>query len=288
MPLSHLPLLSLFACSAPGSSTAGRSPTPGGGEDSEVDLGEDSACSDEAELDAEGACGFWILDAASSSWTAHSLVPTESAHAPTTTIQVAFSVGPELVWALTADTFHVLDLQTLVWIDSGDRDALFPEAAGKSLTMAIKAPDDWLALEGAATLNLQYEFSALVYTWDPVSRDFALLVSTELGADWQSDLAPAAASVEAAWLGHDGDFGWTGSVSPREACGAQSEALGPYFGVLSGDHRLHLYDAGYCFGFVSSQPAETFPIFNYSGAPDPAIVGATAWTEGGLIAFAGG
>jgi hypothetical protein len=327
MPLrraSHLLLLTALGCSTPGAGTGGRSPTPAGGEHtggdsgapqdaidadgdgatSDVDCddddderfpgnpercdGVDNDCSGEAEVDGDGVCGFWTLDAQSSTWTAHPMEATESVHAPTGAIQVAFNVGPGRVWVLTANTFHVLELETLAWTSSGGRDAVFPEASGESLTMAMKAPDDWAAPGGAATVNLQYEFSALAYAWDPASTSFTLLVATDLGADWQTDLAPGAASVEAAWLGHDGDLGWTGSASPEEACGAEADAVGPYFAVLTTDGRMHVYDAGYCFAFVSSMPAATFPVFNYSGAPNPSAVGAAAWTDGGLISFVGG
>ena len=322
MPLrsaSHLLLLSALGCSSPGNGTSGRSPTPsshhsgdtqdavdadGDGATSDVDCdddddqsfpgnpercdGIDNDCSGEAEVDGDGVCGFWLLDPESSTWAALPMEPTEGVHAPTTAIDVAFSVGRERVWALTGNTFHVLELETLAWIASGDRDLLFPEASGLSLTMAMKAPDDWAATDGDATVNLQYEFSALVYTWDQASSSFSLLIATDLGADWQTDLAPAAPSVRAAWLGHDGELGWTEGASPQEACGAEAGALGPYFAVLSIDHRLHIYDAGYCFGFVSSMPVKSFPIFNYSGAPDPTAIGATAWTDSGLIAFVEG
>jgi len=248
--------------------------------------GVDNDCSGEAESDGDGVCGFWTLDAATSTWAAYPLEPIEGVHAPSGPIEVSFSVGRERVWALTANTFHVLALDTFEWISSGDRDALFPEASGLNLTLAIKAPNSWDAQDGDATVNLQYDFSALSYTWDSASSSFSLLLETDLGTDWQTDLAPASAAVEAAWLGHDGDFGWTGSVSPRDACDADSDTLGPYFGVLTTDHRVHVYDAGYCFGFASSVPAETFSVFNYANAPDPTAIGATAWTGAGIIAFA--
>jgi len=247
--------------------------------------GVDNDCSGSAEEDGDGVCGFWTLDAATSTWTAHPMEPISGVHAPTNPIQVAFSVGRERAWVLTAQSYHVLALDSLEWIASGDRDTLFPEASGKSLNLALKAPHDWAAQDGAATVNLQYDFSALVYTWDPSSASFSLLLATELGADWQTDLAPAAASVEAAWLGHDDAYGWTGSASPQDGCGTGPDALGPYFAILTTDHRLHLYDAGYCFGFVSSMPVETFSVFNYAGAPDPTALGATAWTGAGIIAF---
>ncbi|MCP4805213.1 MAG: hypothetical protein GY913_19145 [Proteobacteria bacterium] len=328
MPLlsaSHLLLLSAVGCSSPLEGTLGPSPTPsdehsgdtqeavdtqdavdadGDGATSDVDCddddderfpgspeycdGVDNDCSGEAEVDGDGVCGFWILDSESSTWAAHPMEPTESVHAPTTDIEVAFSVGRDRAWALTANTFHVLELETLGWIASGDRDLLFPEASGQSLTMAIKAPDDWAAPDGDATVNLQYESSALAYAWDHASSSFSLLVSTDLGADWQTDLAPDAASVRAAWLGHDGELGWTEDASPQEACGAEATALGPYFATLSMDHRLHVYDAGYCFSFVSDMPARAFPIFDYSGAPNPAAIGATARTDAALIAFVEG
>jgi len=250
--------------------------------------GIDNDCSGEAEVDGDGACGFWRLDAGGSAWSAHPMVPIASAHAPSGAIQVAFSVGRSRVWALTANTFHVLELDSLEWIDSGDRDTLFPEASGLSLTLAMKAPDDWDAQEGSATINLQYANSALVYTWEPASSTFSLLVATDLGADWQTDLSPAAASVQGAWIAHDADMGWTGAASPRDACGIDADALGPYFGVLTTDGRMHVYDAGYCFGFVSSMPAETFSVFNFVDAPAPSAIGAFAWTGGGLIAFVDG
>ena len=246
--------------------------------------GIDNDCSGEAETDGDGACGFWTLDAATSTWTAHPMAPIASVHTPSSPIQAAFSVGRDRVWALTANTFHVLALDTYEWISSGDRDTIFPEASGKSLTLAIKSPNDWAAQDGDATVNLQYDFSALVYTWSSSTSSFSLLIATDLGTDWQTDLAPAAASVRAGWLGHDGDLGWTGSASPRDTCDADADALGPYFGVLTAD-RIHLYDAGYCFNFASSMPVATFSIFNYIASPDPSVIGATAWTEAGLLAF---
>jgi hypothetical protein len=248
----------------------------------------DNDCSGEAEVDGDGVCGFWTLDADAEAWVAHPMVPVAGPHAPSGDIQVAFSVGRDRVWALTANTYHVLTLDSFEWIASGDRDTLFPEASGQQLTLAIKAPDEWEAQDGSATINLQYAYSALVYTWDPASSTFELLLATELGADWQTDLAPAGASVQAAWLGHDGDWGWTFPASPRDACEREADALGPYFGVLTTDARLHLYDAGYCFGFVASMPAETFSIFNFADAPAPAAIGAVAWTGAGLIAFVHG
>jgi len=248
--------------------------------------GIDNDCSGEAEVDGDGVCGFWTLDAETSTWNAHPLEPIASVHAPGNPIRVAFSVGRERVWALTDNTFHILALDSLEWITSGDRDTLFPEASGRDLTLALKAPKDWENQDGDATVNLQFDFSAQVYTWDSASASFSLLLETELGADWQTDLAPAAASVQAAWLGHDDDYGWTGAARPRDVCESGSEALGPYFGVLTDAGQLYLYDAGHCFAFVSSMPAETFSIFNYTHAPAPTAIGATAWTGAGIIAFA--
>ena len=247
--------------------------------------GIDNDCSGDAEVDGDGVCGFWLLDAETSTWTAHPMVPIESVHAPTTPIDVAFSVGRERIWVLTANTFHVLALDSLEWISSGDRDTLFPEASGLDLTLAIKAPNSWDAQDGDATVNLQYGFSALVYTWDAASSSFSLFLATDLGTDWQSALAPAASSVQAAWLGHDAEYRWTGAATPRTACDTDEASLGPYFGALTVDHLLHLYDAGHCFGFVSAMPAATFSIFNYPNAPDAEVLGATSWTGAGLIAF---
>ena len=247
--------------------------------------GIDNDCSGLAEVDGDGACGLWTLDAGGSTWTPHPLDETASTHAPTGDIEVAFSAGEGLVWVLTSSTFHVLALDTMVWTSSGARNTIFPEAAGESLTLAMKVPDDWDAPGGAATITLQYANAALAYAWEPSSSAFTLVLSTQLGADWQSDLAPSAATVEAGWLAHDAEMGWTGAASPRSACGAPSDTLGPYFSVLSDDDRVHVYDAGYCFGFVSSMRAENFSVFNYIDAPPPQIIGSFAWTGDHLVAI---
>ena len=60
---------------------------------------------------------------------------------------------------------------------------------------------------------------------------------------------------------------------------------GPYFSVVTDADRVHVYDAGYCFGFVSSMPAENFSVFNHVDAPPPQIIGAFAWTGDQLFAF---
>ena len=247
--------------------------------------GIDNDCSGLAELDGDGACGLWTLDAGGSSWTPHPLDAAASLHAPTTDIEVAFSAGTDLVWVLTASTYHVLALDTMVWAASGARNTIFPEAAGRSLTLAMKVPADWDAPGGQATITLQFANAALAYTWEPSTSSFTLILSTELGSDWQSDLAPPAATVEAGWLAHDAALGWTGTTSPRAACGGDSDTLGPYFSVLTDDDRVHVYDAGYCFGFVSSMPADNFSVFNYIDAPPPQIVGSFAWTGDQLVAF---
>jgi len=251
----------------------------------EICDGIDNDCSGLAEIDGDGACGFWLLDAATEAWTAHPMEAAGGAHAPTGPVQVAFSVGRQRVWALTADTFHVLSLESMTWVTSGDRDTHFPEASGRELTLAVKAPDDWEDQAGSATVNLQWGSSALVYTWDPGTSAFTLLLSTPLGADWQTELAPASGSVRGAWLANDRELRWTGAASPRDGCGASSDTLGPYFGVMGSDARLHLYDAGYCFGFVSEMPAATFSIFNFTGAPTATAIGAFAWTGAGIVAF---
>jgi hypothetical protein len=250
--------------------------------------GIDNDCSGIAETDGDGTCGFWILDAADESWTAHPMDAGSSAHAPVAGVQVAFSVGRARVWALTDDTFHVLSLDTLAWVDSGDRDTHFPEASGQDLTLALKAPDDWDDQAGSATVILQWASSAVVYAWDPASSAFTLLISTPLGADWQTDLAPASGSVQGAWLANDTDLRWTGAASPRDACGRDSDTLGPYFGVMGTDARLHLYDAGYCFGFISEMPAATFSIFNFTDAPAAPAIGSFAWTGAGIVGFVDG
>jgi hypothetical protein len=250
--------------------------------------GVDNDCSGAPEVDGDGVCGIWTLGVGETVWTAHSLNPSGTVHAPTAAIQVSFSVGTNRAWALTANSYHVLAADSKEWIASGDRDSLFPEVAGRPLTTAFKVPLDWAAESGDASVFLTERDQAYVYSWDAASGDFQHASTATFGEDWDPDSAPVTGALEAAWLANDTGVGWATPSSPRDTCGANADTLGAYLGMLTIDGMVYLFDLGYCLDFTADMPAASFSLFTMTGAPDPAVVSGISWTGTQLMVFASG
>ncbi len=249
--------------------------------------GVDNDCSGAAESDGDGACGLWTLGETDTRWEAHSLDPTASVHAPTATIEAAFaSSDTGKVWVLTRYTYHVMVASTLEWITSGDRDELFPAVSGDAISVAVSVPASWPTDDGVGDVYLFIGNTATIYSYTPATNAFAYGQSVALGADWSAAEAPEADQLVAGWLATDEDSGWARPGNPYATCGADSATLGAYVAFLTAGADVYLYDAMYCFEFVSDQPAEDFSVFNLSGAPDPGVIAAIDWTGAALIAFA--
>jgi hypothetical protein len=247
--------------------------------------GLDNDCSGAPEVDGDGACQIWTFTLGDSAWEAHALNPSDTVHAPSAPIEVAFSVGSNRAWALTHNSYHVVLVDTLEWIASGDRDTLFPEVAGRRLRTAFKSPHRWNEEDGLADVYLTREDRAFVYTWDPSTGGFEHALTTDFGRDWQGNRAPEIDTLKGAWYANDTGVGWTSPSSPRDTCGANADSLGPYLALLTTESTIYLWDGGYCEDFVSHMAIEQFSVFALPGAPDGGVLDAVEWTGAGLIAF---
>lgn len=227
--------------------------------------------------------GIWTLAEGARTWVGHA--SGDGAHAPSATIESAFALGEVgRVVVLTRNTWHVLLLDDLSWIDSGDRDTLFPEVAGQQVKVAATVPAFWGDGE-LASIWIVTGATAWLYTFALDTRTYAFDI--EATVDWSADPdAPDPDSVALAWVAVDEDAGWASAGSPAEECGVNATTLGPYIAYITTDGLAHLFDAGWCNSFAATMDADSLSVFTYADAPDPDELAAIDWTGEQLIAFA--
>lgn len=250
----------------------------------EVCDGVDQDCDGDPDGDS---CGIWTLTAGTETWDAWPLDASGSAHAPAAAIEEAVAVEETgRVWVLTRSTWHVLLLDGLQWIDSGDRDTLFPEVAGLEITAAASVPAGWAAdpTPTSADVYIQTADTLWLYSFDLGTRVFTRVSSTPV--EWPDDpLAPSAPAITLGWLAVDETAGWASVGDPRATCGLGDGTMGPYLVYMTSAGKVHLYDAGWCFQFVARIPALDFSVFTFAASPDPMELGGADWTGQQLIAF---
>jgi hypothetical protein len=246
--------------------------------------GVDNDCDGSPEVDGDGACGVWTLAGWSTTWVASSLNPLGSIHAPAGGIEAAFTIEDlDLAWVITDSTFHVLDTVSMLWIDSGDRDALLPEIAGVDIVggYAVAAywgqyPDAYVYLSSATHV--------WVWTVDLDTQSFTLALSQPHGTTFSSPDAPDPSQIDAIWLDLQNDNGWVNEGNPLQYCGVGESQVGVYMAYLAaGD--VHINDAGWCFDFLASTSAASWSVFTFTDAPPPTIARATTWTGDTLLLF---
>ena len=247
--------------------------------------GLDNDCSGFAELDGDGVCGIWAYNGIQGTWTAYALDPVGSGHGPAEGIEAAFAITDlNQVWVLTETRYHVLDPQSLAWINSGLRDDIFPELsgmtirAGACLSAAYQGGD--LASIALVTDTLFYSFSYTV-----TGGYFAYAGANEYVGVWEGAFAPAPDAVLGAWLNEGNEHGWATEGNPADLCGAESVTIGTYISFMSNEGRLYLYDAQYCGDFLSFVITDQWAMFAEPGAPLDSITRAIAWPGGRLLVF---
>jgi hypothetical protein len=256
-----------------GGSDSGTTGDGGGG-----DGGEDSGGGESA-----GGTGLYVLRGGATEWEVADLAPTADPYAPTSPVRAAFSLHPQRqVWVLTASLVHVLDVDSLSWIDTHLVRSVFPEVDGTSVTAAV----DVQGTDDDTSVTLQSDDTAWLYTYDGSAGEMVFERSTGFGDDWSDPQAPAPADVTAAWVALDNDLGWVDGGDPSGECGASAADVGPYLAVLDNRGQVHLYDAGYCFGFYDVVSGPELGIFGLPGAPDPSSIDAAAWTGQMLVVVA--
>ena len=230
-----------------------------------------------------GGTGLYVLRGGATEWEVYDLAVTADPYAPTSPVRAAFSLLPQReVWVMTASLIHVLDVDSLSWTGTYLVRSVFPEADGTAVTAATDVP----GTDDDTSVVLQSDDIAWIYAFDGATEEMVYERSTAFGDDWSSPLAPLPEDVTAAWVALDNDLGWVSGGDPSSACGASAAAVGPYLAVLDNRGQVHLYDAGYCFGFYEVVTGPEFGIFGLPGAPDPSSIDAIAWTGQMLVVVA--
>lgn len=253
--------------------------------------GRDDNCNQIA--DEGDTCGLWFLPRGATAWQAFArdvgreqVPPRPSPHAPALPVRAAVDIESlGLAYVLTDTTFHLLDLGTRAWVDSGPRTQLLPESAGASLVTAYTVPahhgDPTGMNEGVV---LHFRDRVLHYQFALASRAMRFTRRDPI-APWTGTHAPSLDRVRLCWLDLQNSEGWI-TQNPASFCppGTTTDTrVGPYFAMIT-DTAVHTADAGYCFQWIATVPHSTFPPFRLPGAPAPAALGAT-WHRGGVWAL---
>jgi hypothetical protein len=248
--------------------------------------GVDNDCDGEPEAALDGACGLlWILEEGSSTFTTQDMIAPGDAHAPTGVIEAAFAVEEAgKIWVVTYTTYNVMDMNTLAWIDSGDRDTIFGLDPVHSV-FAMTSTPSWYTGESGATIALYVTGNRHTYAYDLDTDDITLLTSEGYDGAWDNYWAPAHTHIRAAWLDTENARGWAAEGNPADICGAPSTQMAAYLAVMSLDGVVHLYDDEWCNDFVAVPAGSDFGFFTYANAPGPTDVEAIAWTGTDLIIF---
>ncbi len=246
-----------------------------------------SACVEHLET-----CGFWRLPEGATSWERHPLYTGEQpAHAPTEPVLAAFDISARgEAYILTAESYHVLDLQSLAWIRSGTLAAEFPTVAGKPILAAYATPDgeagnmetgnDSIAI---FTPTIVYLFSLKLGTHEVKASGSEPCCEDQ----WKSPQAPATADIRAFWIALDDADPW-GEFSLDNCEGAPPGTILDWYGAAITDSRVHLQNIGTCFDFVAELPFKGWHPFAQSGGPASALeVGAGFLNEGDVWIFRG-
>ncbi len=253
----------------PGQTELGAACAPCGTEERVCD--DDCAWGEWSCVDPE-ACALWSLPADDNAWTP--IRWDELANpdmAPSAPVEASFSANaPRLGFILTHDSFHVLDLDSLSWVDAGDRAELFPELAGATVSFAFSFNSGELEGDPPTPLeNVSMHAEGIAWSYggfDPIGYGANNVQSDpccEDNDDWQVDEAPDPASVRGYWMDIVGGAPWVDAIPLT--CGLEDPPAA--YGVAVTEDTAHVQDIGQCFDFVLAGSWQDIEPLSRPGAP---------------------
>jgi len=245
----------------------------------------DNDCDGAPESDGDGACGFWTLEGGHTSWLAHDLNPTASAHAPTAAVEAAFTVSDVgKLWVLTANTWHAMSAASQSWLTSGLRHEMFPELGGVTILAASAVPTSYTGTDDASIM-LMTETELFSYSYDIFTDEVVFEGSAAYDDMWETPAAPPPEQASAMWIDLENAYDWVTEGDPLAFCGEGSHFIEMYIALLTPIPTIHLLDGSYCLEFFHAGDALAFSVFGFPGAPAPEIARATSWTGESLVFF---
>lgn len=233
---------------------------------------------------APETCEYWLLPPAAKQWQRVAVDP-NAAFAPKQTVLAAVGLEPQhQIYVLTDSTYHVFSTETNTWTAAGQRDAIFPQAAGQPLFHAAglaDKPPDVIVTMVAGTQAFSYTFLA-----DKNIFDFVATTAC-CGEDWMGPNAPASpyADVRDGWSRKGNADGWI-TGDPQTLCKLDDPSPVYAYNVSIGNGVVYPQDIGYCFDFYPPVAYEQFAPFSFPGTPANNLIGGAAYVDG-LYIFRG-
>ncbi|MCB9756046.1 MAG: hypothetical protein H6713_39495 [Myxococcales bacterium] len=239
-------------------------------------------------------CGVWILRAGDPEWTA---LPIElngvAQYTPDDPIQAAFNLElSDTAYVLTEQEFHVIDLESLTWLNRGDRQDMFAEATEQNLEGAISI-NIGLAMDG----NVSNKEAVILYSdEDYWAFELAVGQANAIFQDegpccgqldtWMSPHAPDPGDMRAIWLDMVGNPAWNPINVFNCPPLIDGTPLTRYAGFIVVDETVRLQDQSGCGNFVGTVPYDQYDPFTLPLAPpSPDVVGAALFHGGDLYVF---
>jgi len=256
--------------------------------DGVVDSGEE--CDDGNEIAGDGCSPGCMteelhqihsISTLSGGWTMTPITYAGKPHAPTQPIVAAANVQTRgEAFVFTQDTYHVLSLTGLEWVDHGALTSKFTGATGANITCGYGV--SWSHADETSIVLIEGEWARIYYV-DNSTRGVSPDEDNPRQIDWsdKGDSAPQLQNIKANWLSLENDEGWT-SFDPRDLCETTATEIGPYSAYITTLGSVHLIDVGHCWKFYAMMPLGDFPPFGVAGAPAAADIVAAFYVSPSL------
>jgi cysteine-rich repeat protein len=259
------------------------------------------ACDDGNQVNGDGCSSSCTIEAlpalywfgGGSAWSGQLITYAYQSHAPTPSVYpilaAAAASDNREAFVFTQTTYHVLDLTSFTWVDSGSIGSMFSGVPYSTATLrsamgaSFGTRADIYFIYGELTYIYSYDFYSGTATADsnnPYTLDHW---SYCCGAT-----VPSISSIKASWYDPANYRGWTSGsyydiCNPGCPCGVQAcetGVVGPYDAHITTSSVLHIKDIGCCDRFYSQMSASSFSPFSASGAPMIYLISAAFYDPG--------
>ena len=203
-------------------------------------------------------------------------------HAPREAVVAAAELpSMGIAYVFTQNTYHVLQVPSLVWREHGSLSALFPQVPPGAITCAYGV--GWPNQDGTmyvATGNHYYQ-----YTVDIQTGQVSFVTDDQVPWDTSQPHVPEPTRVVAMWADLDNAGGWAPGTKDQICANGAAEPVGPYVGALTNLARVHLFEGEDCFVWYADMPYTSYTPFGVSGGPAAAQVSAAFYVSPVLYVF---
>ena len=239
-------------------------------------------------------CAYWRLPTGNEIWEHHPLVAEgdDTTHAPTSPVLAAYDIDARReAFVFTATDYHVIDLDTRTWTDSGTIQAYLPALANKTILAAYAVPDGEGANLPTGEDSVTFITPTVAYLYNVSHADAKATADGEVSCcddEWEGIGPPKTTAVRAFWVAIDDADPWADIPLQMICNNAPKGAKLLRYAAAITDTRVHLQDVSYCFNFVAEIPFSNWKPFTLKTGPESGMdVGAAFINNGELWVFRG-